>query len=129
MNHVGIIVTVAEHPNMYTTLNRCELAIISCHIPIFSQCLVQHVQHAPNFLMYEFRPQSRIGSAAHILVQASGLGVGLGTGLIVRVLLVVGSATAAAAKTARRILESFMGALYGKVESYGLRHGSNLICR
>ena len=56
----------------------------------------------------EFRPQSRIGSAAHILVQASVLEVGLDRGLIVRVLLVLGSATAATAKAARIILESFM---------------------
>jgi hypothetical protein len=77
----------------------------------------------------EFRPQSRIGSAAHILVQASGLGVGLGRGLVVRVLLALGPATAAAAKTERRILESFMGALYNDVERYGLRHGSHLFYR
>ena len=62
-------------------------------------------------------------------MQVSGLGAGLGRGLIVRVLLVLGSATAAAAKIARRILESFMEAIYGKVESYGLRHGSHLIYR
>ena len=46
--------------------------------------------------------------------------------MIARVLLVLGSATAAAAKTARRILEGFMEAFCDYTDRYGLRYGSYL---